>query len=46
VATSNTYRHLMTEIGFQDLAVVGYPGVPEKEQVQAIIKGTKKLSQS
>lgn len=41
VATIQTYRSLMTELGFDYLDVVGYPGVPENEQVQAIIKGTK-----
>lgn len=42
VATIPTYRSLLTEIGFDNLDVIGYPSVPEDEQVQAIIKGTKK----
>jgi SAM-dependent methyltransferase len=41
VATIGTYRRLMTQLGFKDLDVTGYPGIPENKQVQAIIKGIK-----
>ncbi|MEM9258510.1 MAG: class I SAM-dependent methyltransferase [Bacteroidota bacterium] len=42
VATTTTFRSLLAELGFTEVEVVGYPGVPEPELAQAIIQGIKK----
>ncbi len=41
VATTKTYRALLHALNFEQISVVGYPGVPEDELVQAIIHGVK-----
>lgn len=41
-ATTTTFRRLLAELGFEEVEVVGYPGVPEPELAQAIIQGIKK----
>lgn len=42
VATTNTFRELLAELGFGEIVVAGYPGISEEELVQAIIQGVKK----
>lgn len=42
VASTTTFRNLLAEIGFKDIEVFGYPGIPESELPQAIIQGVKK----
>lgn len=41
-ATTTTFRQLLPKIGFENIEVIGYPGVPENELPQAIIQGVKK----
>lgn len=41
VVTTDGFKSLLTELGFNKVRVIGYPGVPESDLVQAIIQGNK-----